>query len=141
MKFLIMIMHRSILSLFLFRHGLKSELEEISQIINFLSVENWDHLGMLRGRLNFELEDISEKFHFLLKGTVSGKFLNVFWTLNKRPDGNGIKIWKIPDFKSAVFLLEDRPYAVKYENLIFQRTITELLLLLSECQWLSRIFP
>ena len=44
--------HRSFLSLFLFRHGLKSELEEISQ-----------------------------KFNFLLKGTVSGKFLKAFLAL------------------------------------------------------------
>ena len=42
--------HRSFLSKFLFRHGLKSELEEISQKINFL-----------------------------LKGAVSEQFLKAFW--------------------------------------------------------------
>ena len=54
--------HRSFLSLFLFRHGLKSELEEISQKVNFL-----------------------------LKGTVSKQFSKTFGALNERPARNLMK--------------------------------------------------
>ena len=55
-------MNISFLSLFLFSHGLKSELEEISQ-----------------------------KFNFMLKGTVLGKFLKAFRALNERPPRNVMK--------------------------------------------------
>ena len=48
--------------------------------------------------------------------TVSGK---TFWALNKRPDGNCIKKFKMPNFKSAFFFLEDRPYVVKYAKFIW----------------------
>ena len=57
--------HRSFLSLFLFRHGLKSEPEEISQ-----------------------------KFNFLLKGIVSKQFLKTFGALNERPARNVMKKFK-----------------------------------------------
>ena len=52
----------SFLSLFLFSNGLKSALEEISQ-----------------------------KFNFMLKGTVLGKFLKAFRALNERPPRNVMK--------------------------------------------------
>ena len=46
---------------------------------------------LVSSRPKFELEEISQKFNFLLKGTVSGKFLKTFYALNKRPVKNGIK--------------------------------------------------
>ena len=54
--------HRSFLSQFWFRYGLKSEIEEISQ-----------------------------KFKFLLKDTASKQFLIAFGALNERPARNGIR--------------------------------------------------
>ena len=72
--------HRSFLSQILFRHGLKSQLEEISQ-----------------------------KFNYLLKGTDSKQFLKAFGALSERPARNGIKMFKNGFFQKSNFLLEDRP--------------------------------
>ena len=66
--------HRSFLGLFLFRHGLKSELEEISK-----------------------------KFNFLLKGTVPKQFSKAFGALNERPDRNLMKRLKNGWFQKCNF--------------------------------------
>ena len=58
---------------------------------------------MVSSRPKFEIEEISQKFNFLLKGTVSGKFLKTFQALNKCPVKNDIKKYKMHNFKTTIF--------------------------------------
>ena len=71
-----------------------------------LVMPHWRKFGqfMLHRRIKSDVEEISQKFNFWLKDTVSGKFLKALWALNKRPERNGIKNFKIP-----ILFLEDRP--------------------------------
>ena len=49
---------------------------------------------MLHGGLEFELDEISQKFNFWLKGNDLGKFFKTIFALNKRLVRNEINNFK-----------------------------------------------
>ena len=69
----------------------------LSTVIRFMLL-----CSCLAGRPN-------KKINFLLKDTASGTFLKSFWALNGVLLEIALKISKIHDFKSEIFLLEDCP--------------------------------